>query len=263
MDLGLKGRVAIVTGGSDGIGKGAAISMAQEGAHVAIFARGKEMLDAATKEIDAAGDGEVLAVQCDVTDQARVKESVQQVADRFGRIDILVNNAGTSSAAPFEDVTDEMWDADLKLKVWGAIYCSRAAISHMKQAQWGRIINITTPGGKATPGGSMPTSLSRAAGISLTKAMSKDLASDGILVNTVCIGLIKSGQNRRQWERVHANDPSVSLEGWYVQRGEGLPLGRVGEAREAGDLICFLASERASYISGTAVNMDGGSAPVV
>ena len=263
MDLGLKGRVAIVTGGSDGIGKAAAISLAREGANVAIFARRQDVLDSAAGEIRAGAEGEVMAISCDVTDESRVKSSVQAVIDRWGRLDILVNNAGTSSAAMFENVTNEMWDADLKLKVWGAIYCSRAAIPHMKKAQWGRVINITTPGGKATPGGSMPTSLSRAAGISLTKAMSKDFAADNILVNTICIGLIKSGQNRRRWEAEHERNPSLTLDAWYADRGNDLPLGRVGEAREAGDLICFLASERASYITGTAINVDGGTAPVV
>lgn len=262
MDFGLKNRVAIVTGASDGIGKGAAISLAREGAHVAIFARDKNRLDTAADEINDSGNGKVLALQCDVTLNKQVIESIKKVSRHFGRVDILVNNAGTSSAANFEDVTDDMWEADLRLKVWGAIYCSRAVIPHMKNAHWGRIINITTPGGKATPGGSMPTSLSRAAGISLTKAMSKDLAGDGILVNTVCIGLIKSGQNRSRWER-EGKPNGQSLEEWYSERGAGIPLGRVGEAHEAGDLICFLASERASYISGTAVNMDGGSSPVV
>ena len=105
--------------------------------------------------------------------------------------------------------------------------------------------------------------MSRAAGIALTKALSKDYAADNILVNTVCIGLIKSAQNEGQWERARAERPGLTLDVWYVERGEGVPLGRVGESEEAGDVIAFLASERASYITGVAINIDGGTSTVV
>jgi NAD(P)-dependent dehydrogenase (short-subunit alcohol dehydrogenase family) len=263
MDLGLKGRVAIVTGGSEGIGKAAALSMAKEGARVAIMARRKDVLEKAAEEIRHKTGGEAIAVPCDVRVEAEIKAAIKSVADRWGRIDILVNNAGTSSAAKFENVTDDMLTEDLKLKVYGAVYCSRAVLPYMKKSRWGRIINITTPGGKAAPGGTLPTSLSRAAGIAITKAMSKDYAADSILVNTVCIGLIKSGQHERRWERLRQSEPNLTLEAFYGNLGKSVPLGRVGEAHEAGDLICFLASDKASYISGTAVNVDGGAAPVV
>ena len=109
----------------------------------------------------------------------------------------------------------------------------------------------------------MPTSLSRAAGISLTKAMSKDLAGDGILVNTVCIGLIKSGQHRASWALAHEKDPGYSLDDHWQSMAANVPLGRVGEAMEAGEVICFLASPRASYVTGASINIDGGMSPVV
>ena len=263
MDLELKGRVAIVTGGSDGIGKAAAISLAREGADVAILARTQARLDSAAEEIRAEATGEVAAISCDVCDRGAVDWAVQQVVEKWGRLDILVNNAGTGAAARFDSMTAETLSADLQLKVYGAMYCSQACIPHMQRAKWGRIINITTASGKAAPGSSLPTALSRAAGIAMTKAMSKDFASDNILVNTVCIGVIKSGQNERRWQAANEKDPSLTLDAWYESTGGDLPLGRVGEASEAGDLICFLASERASYVSGTAVNVDGGRAPVV
>ena len=133
----------------------------------------------------------------------------------------------------------------------------------MRKAKWGRIINITTAAGKAAAGSSVPTSMSRAAGIAMTKAMSKEYASDNVLVNTVCIGSIKSGQNDRKWEATVTKGSRLTLDEYYANNGKNIPLGRVGEAIEAGDLICFLASERASYISGTAINIDGGAAPVV
>ncbi len=174
-----------------------------------------------------------------------------------------MNNAGTGNAGTFTDLSDDRLSGDMQLKVYGAMYCAQAALPSMREAKWGRIINITTPGGKAAPESTLPTSMSRAAGIAMTKAMSKEFARDGVLVNTVCIGTIKSGQHERRWQAAREMDPSITLDDWYAEVGKSLPLGRVGEASEAGDLICFLASERASYISGTAVNMDGGSAPVV
>lgn len=262
MDLGLAGKVAVVTGGSEGIGKAAALSLAREGARVAIVARTQEKLDAAAAEIRSAA-GDVIAVPCDVMDEAQVKAAIAQVVARWGGVDILVNNAGTSAAGKFEDVRDEIWETDLGIKVYGAIYCSRAVIPYMKAAGGGRIINVTTGGGKAPGAGSLPTSMARAAGIALTKAMSRDYAADGILVNTVCIGLIKSGQHERRYEQMQERDPSRTLEQFYAGMGERVPLGRVGEAAEAGDVICFLASARASYLTGTSVNIDGGSSPVV
>jgi NAD(P)-dependent dehydrogenase (short-subunit alcohol dehydrogenase family) len=263
MDLGLTGKVAIITGGSDGIGKAAAYSLAAEGAKVVICARRAEVLEAAAAEIRAGTRGEVLAVPADITQPDQVKRLFDQTIEAFSRVDILVNNAGTSAAASFEAATDEMWQADLDLKLYGAIYCLRQALPYMKAQGGGRIINITTPSGKAPGARSVPTSVSRAAGIALTKALSKEYAQNNILVNTVCIGLIKSGQHQRRWERARANDSSLTLEAWYENMGKNVPLGRVGEAREAGDLIAFLASERASYITGTAINIDGGTSTVV
>ncbi|MDO9446122.1 MAG: SDR family oxidoreductase [Dehalococcoidia bacterium] len=263
MDLGLTGRVAIITGGSEGIGKAAALSLAREGARVAIAARRPDVLEAAAAEIRAATGGEVIGIPCDARDEAQVQAMVAQVVERWGTVDVLVNNAGTSAAARFEDVSDATWDGDLGLKLYGAIYCARAVLPHMKAAGGGRIINLTTPGGKAPGANSLPTSLARAAGLALTKALSKDYAADGILVNSVCIGLIKSGQHERRYEREQERNPSRTLDEFYAGMGRNVPVGRVGEAAEAGDVICFLASSRASYLTGTAINIDGGSSPVL
>ena len=145
----------------------------------------------------------------------------------------------------------------------GAIHCIRAAVPHMKAQGSGRIINITTPGGKAPGARSVPTSVTRAAGIALTKALSKEYAPHNILVNTVSVGLLKSGQHKRRWERAHADNPNLTLDAFYVEMGKNVPLGRVGEASEVGDVIAFLASERASYITGASLNVDGGTSPVV
>ena len=133
----------------------------------------------------------------------------------------------------------------------------------MKNQGGGRIVNITTPGGKAPGPSSVPTSVSRAAGIALTKAMSKDLASDNILVNTVGVGLIKSGQHRRRWEKINEQDANVSLDDFYEDMGSRVPMGRVGEAKEVGSVVAFLVSDRGSYVTGASINVDGGTSPVV
>ena len=259
MDLGLTGKVAVVTGGSEGIGKAAARSMAAEGAKVAICARRLDVLDKAAEEIRAATGGEVMTVQADVSSADGVKSLFDKVVGAHGGVDILVNNAGTSAAGYFEEVTDDAWQTDLDLKLFGAIRCSRTALPFMKARGGGRIINVTNLGAKAPGPRSVPTSVSRAAGIALTKAMSKDYAKDNILVNTVCIGLIKSGQHERRW----GQQSELSLDAWYENMGKGVPMGRVGEAEEAGDVITFLASARASFLTGIAVNIDGGTSTVV
>lgn len=263
MELGLADKVAIVTGGSEGIGKASARALASEGTHVAICARRPDILEAAVTEIREETGGTIVGIVCDMTDEQSVQQLIIDVVELWGKIDILVNNAGTSSAMSVEVLTEDALEYDLKLKVFGAVYASQAAIPHMKAAGGGRIINITTGGGKAPGAGSLPTSLSRGAGIALTKAMSHDLAADGILVNTICVGLIKAGQHERRVKNMQESDPDLTLEGHYQSMGSRIPLGRVGEAEEVGDMICFLASPRASYITGASINVDGGMAPVV
>ncbi len=263
MDLGINGRIAVITGGSEGIGKGAAEVLAEEGAAVIILARTQAKLDAAVEDIRARTGVEVHAFSCDVTDPAQVDQTFATILDRWGRVDILVNNAGQGNANHFDDLSEQLLGDDLQLKVFGAVYCSKAVLPGMRAAKWGRIINITTAAGKAASGSSVPTSMSRAAGIAMTKAMSKDFGADNVLVNTVCIGSIRSGQNFRQAEAAVERGEVATTDEYYERRGRGAPLNRVGEAREAGDLIAFLASERASFITGTAINLDGGAAPVV
>jgi NAD(P)-dependent dehydrogenase (short-subunit alcohol dehydrogenase family) len=264
MDLGLKGRVAIVTGGSDGIGKAAATAMAREGAKVAIAARTQSLLDEAVADIKReSGSADVIGVSTDVRNEDSVKSLIKTVTDKWGGLDILVNNAGTSSASKLDDMTNEALTEDLNIKVYGAVYCMRNALPFLRKSSAAAVVNTTTPGGKASPGGSQPTSLSRAAGISLTKAWSKEFAPENIRVNTVCVGVLKSRQHRRRWEAMHEKDPGYSLDDHWKSVGKNVPMGRIGEAQEAGDVIAFLCSERASYITGSAVNVDGGTSPVV
>ena len=157
MELGLEGKVAIITGGSEGIGKSAASRLASEGARVAIVARRRDVLEDTASEIRNTTRGEVVAIPCDVTDPIGVSEMFEKVMETFGHLDILVNNAGTSAASPFETVEDDAWHYDLDLKLFGTIRCSRLAIPHMRKVGGGRIINVTALAGKAPAGATTPT----------------------------------------------------------------------------------------------------------
>ena len=257
MELELEGRVALVTGGTQGIGRATAIRLAQEGAAVVIAARGREGLDAVAAEIRATG-GKVAAVQADVAKAADCERLVGEVIKAFGRLDILVNNAGTSSTGEFESVTDETWREDLELKLFGAIRLARLAIPHMKQQGGGRIVNITTIGAKQPRARSMPTTVTRAAGLAFTKALSKEYAAHNILVNTVCIGLIRSAQ-----QDAKAAKANLTAEQFYANLGKDIPLGRVGLPEEVANVIAFLVSGAASYVTGSSINLDGGTSGVL
>jgi NAD(P)-dependent dehydrogenase (short-subunit alcohol dehydrogenase family) len=260
MDLGLQGKVAIVTGGSEGIGRAAAERFCAEGAAVTICARRADVLERAADDIAARTGGSLLAIAGDVRRDADVADVVGKTAERFGGIDILVNNAGASLAFPFLEATDAAWQQDLDIKLFGAIRFVRAVIPHMRKRGGGRIINMTTVGGKAPEPRALPTTVSRAAGINLTKSLALELAAENILVNTICLGILKSAQ----WERTHAKEAAdTPIETWYREVGRTVPIGRIGEAAEAADLIAFLASDRAAFITGAAINLDGGAGAVV
>ncbi len=256
LELGLEGKVAIVTGGSEGLGRATAERFAREGVKVAICARRKDVLEQAAEGIRRATGGDVFAQSADVTRAADVEGFVRAVVDRFGGIDILVNNAGTSAAAGFEKVDDVAWQIDFDLKLMAAVRFCRLVIPIMKQRGGGRIINVTTVGGKAPRSQALPTSVTRAAGINLTKSLANEYAADRILVNTVCLGVAKSAQLAR---RAKGGD----LEGHWREVAKRVPIGRVGEPEEFADLVAFLVSERAGYITGSAVNFDGGASFVV
>ncbi len=257
MELGLQGKVAVVTGATEGIGRATALRLAQEGAKVAICARGQEKLDKTAAELKKTG-AEVLAVSADMSKTADIERFMKAVIDRFGRIDILVNNAGTSARGKFLEIEDKTWSSDIELKVFGAIRCTRLAVPHMKKNGGGSIVNITISSAKQPGAESYPTSVSRAAGLALTKALSKEFAPDNIRVNTVCIGKIKSGQHERRFTK---DDPRGDA--YYAKVSGDIPLGRVGEAGEVASVITFLVSGAASYVTGTSVNLDGGISGVL
>jgi 3-oxoacyl-[acyl-carrier protein] reductase len=257
MHITLKGRKALVTGGSLGLGFAIARQFAAAGADVAIMARRRGPLDDAVVAIGAKPGQRALAVVCDVARADDIERGYRDVVAGLGTIDILVNNAGMSNAAPFEQVTDARWQEDLDLKLFAAIRLTRLAWPQMKQQKWGRIINVLNTGAKAPRPESAPTSVTRAAGMALTKVLAGEGAPHGILVNAMLVGFIESDQ----WAR-RAQATGVPLKDFLAGMGKDIPLGRVGTAQEFANLACFLASDAASYITGTAINVDGGRSPV-
>ena len=257
MELGLKGKVAAVTGGSEGIGRATVLRLAQEGAKVALCARRAEILNAFVADLKKAGH-DVLGVVADAASAGEAERFIAETVRHFGRVDIVVNNAGGTGQSPFTKVDDPAWQQDLEIKVFAHIRTARAAIPHMKKQGGGRIINLSMVGAKQPFAGSFPTTVSRAAGLALVKALSKEYAPDNILVNAVAVGKIKSKQQERRAAR-----EGVSVADHYAKTGKTVPLGRMGESEEVANVIAFLASGAASYVTGVCLNVDGGLSGVL
>lgn len=255
MELGLHNKVVLVTGGSKGIGFQSALQFVQEGAKVAIAARDEQGLLEAQAKIKEATGADVLTFAIDVAKESDCQRIVEETAAHYGGLDVLVNNAGTASANSFEDVDSALWQSDLDLKLFGAINCSKYAVPFLKK-NGGAIVNLSAVLAKTPPASSLPTTVSRAAGLALTKAMSHDLGKYNIRVNAVCIGLIRSSQIEKRWQ---AAMPDATWDEYSAEVGKSIPLGRIGNTEEAANAIVFLASDAASYITGTAINLDGGS----
>ena len=265
MKISLDGRSALITGGSLGLGRAMAEAFAKAGADVAIAARRPDVLEQARAAIESAaqaagGRGRVRAYPCDVTDPARLDGLFSAATRDLGKVDILVNNAGTSRTGAFEEISDAVWMEDFNLKLFSAIRLSRLALPGMKARRWGRILNVLNTAAKAPGPGSAPTAVTRAAGMALTKVLAGEGAPHGVLVNALCTGFFVSDQ----WVRRHEREaPAQEFRAYLKDKSKGVPVGRFGEPEEFANLACFLVSDAASYITGTAINADGGRSPVV
>jgi 3-oxoacyl-[acyl-carrier protein] reductase len=260
MQLSMHGRNALITGGSLGIGRAIAKAFSSAGANVALVARRQHILEEARADVAGASNAKVVTVAADVGTAEGCRTAFAGAEAGLGEIDVLINNAGTSQRGPFESLSDELWQHDIDLKLFAAIRLSRAALPGMKRCRWGRIINVLNTGAKAPPAGGAPTAVTRAAGMALTKVLAGEGAPHNVLVNAVLVGRIESDQ----WVRRHAAEPAGrSLKEFYAEMGKSIPMGRIGTAEEFANMVLFLASDAGSYITGTAINIDGNLSPVV
>lgn len=257
MELGLEDAVVLITGGTDGLGAALGDRLVTEGCRVAVCGRDEARLRATEARLHEAG-GDALVIEADVTKPEDLERFVAAAVARWGRIDGLVNNAGRSANGKVEAVSDDDWSYDLDLKVKAAVRLIRLVLPHMRGRGGGSIVNVLNIGAKAPAAGSLPTAASRAAGLAITKALSKELGPDNIRVNAVLIGFVESGQTRRRSEAT-----GRSMESLYAEQAKLVPLGRVGKGSEYADLVSYLLSERSSYVTGSAINLDGGASPVL
>ena len=260
MEVRLDGRTAIITGASKGLGLAMAKEFAASGANVAILARSADTLEQAKAFASEGASGKVATFQCDVSKADDITKTFADVIGTFGQVDVLINNAGISRAMPSDQITDQIWQDDLDLKLFAAIRMSRLCWPGMKERKWGRIINVLNSGAKAPRANGAPTAVSRAAGMALMKVLAGEGAPHGILVNGLLVGLIDSDQHRRRHAQAGSN---VSYDEFAAKMGANVPLGRIGKAEEFAAMACFLCSDHAGFTTGTAINMDGGATPVV
>jgi 3-oxoacyl-[acyl-carrier protein] reductase len=258
MDLGLKGRVAIVAAASKGLGLAVATELAKEGAEVAICARNAERLESAMKSIRDASGSTVYSEAFDVTDTARVGQFVAAVEKKFERVDICVTNAGGPPAKPFLDVTIDQWRAAVDMTLLSTVYFAREVLPRMQKNKWGRLVTITSNSVKQPMDNLVLSNSIRAAVTGLAKTLANEFGPHGITVNNVCPGFTRTD---RLLELADARAASTGetrekiFERWAAQ----IPLGRVGEPAEFAAVVAFLVSERASYVNGVSVAVDGGA----
>ncbi len=252
MDLGIKGKVALITGGSRGLGRQAALALAQEGADVAICGRTEDTLDRTVAELKSNGVN-AIGVIADVGNKSDIRPLHQAVVDGLGQIDILVNNAGGSLAR--EDITAVSMDAykeTFEVNLFGGFALMQLVIPHMQSQRWGRIINIASIYGREW-GGNISYMSAKAALIGATKHAAQTLGKDGVMVNSIAPGSIS--HEGGTWERFQAEQPKEVVEDFIKNN---LPMGKFGDPEPLGDLVAFLASERSSLISGSCIVIDGG-----
>ncbi len=257
MDLGLKGRVAIVAAASKGLGRAVAAELAQEGAEVAICARSPANLEKAAREIKRATGREVFCEALDVTDAARVRKFVAAVEQRYGRVDICVTNAGGPPAKTFLEISLEEWRAAVELTLLSAVYFAREVLPRMRENKWGRLVTITSVSVKQPIDGLLLSNSIRAAVTGLARTLANEFGADGITVNNVCPGYTLTERLDELAEKM-AEAAGTSRESIFQTWAAQGPLGRLARPDEFAALVTFLVSERASYINGATIAVDGG-----
>jgi 3-oxoacyl-[acyl-carrier protein] reductase len=257
MELGLKDKVAVVGASSKGLGRAIALGLAEEGAKVTICARNAETLEATATEIREQTGVEVLAIPTDVSEPEQVESLIERTLDHFGGIDILVNNAGGPRAGRFGDLLRKDYQNALDLNLLSTINLCRAAVPSMRERGGGRIINLTSMSVKQPVDGLMLSNMARTGVIGFAKTLATELAPDKILVNNVCPGIIFTDRIQ-QLATVRADEAGITFDEAIANMTKDIPIGRIGDPQEFANLVVFLASERANYITGTTIQVDGG-----
>jgi 3-oxoacyl-[acyl-carrier protein] reductase len=256
MDLGLKDRVAIVAASSSGLGKAVALALAREGARIAMCSRHRETIEAAAREVAAQGV-EVLAEPVDVTREDQVHALVARTRERFGRIDICVTNAGGPPAKTFEQTTIQDWRSALDLNLMSTLYFAHTVLPLMKERRWGRFVTITSVAVKQPIDGLILSNSVRSGVLGLVKSLANEYGPYNVLVNNVCPGYTLTARLREMRKKV-ADEEGVTPEEIEQRWAKQVPLRRVGSPSEFADVVTFLASERAAYITGSSIAVDGG-----
>ena len=257
MDLGLKGRIAIVAAASQGLGRAVAEEFAREGCQVAICARTASELERAAAEIGKTHGCEVFHQALDVTDAARVSRFVEDVEKKFGRVDICVTNAGGPPAKKFLDITIEEWRTAVELTLMSSVYFAREVLPRMRRNRWGRLITITSVSVKQPIDGLLLSNSIRAGVAGLAKTLANEFGADGITVNNVCPGYTLTERLDELAEK-QARIAGVPRNEIFKTWSSEIPIGRLARPEEFASLVAFLASERASSINGTTIAVDGG-----
>jgi 3-oxoacyl-[acyl-carrier protein] reductase len=258
VDLGLKDRVAIVTGGSQGIGRSIARRLADEGAQVVLCARRPAGLDATVDEITASG-GTALAIVADVTNAVDCTAVVERTLERFDRVDVLVNNVGKGSPKPLLDLTDDDWRQSLELNLLGAVRLSSRCLPHMRRNHWGRIVNISSRVGREPDPYFAPYAAAKAALINYSKSLANAFSGENVLTNCIVPGLIRSEAfDQAAQNSAEATAQTVESVMAEMLRRRPIPAGRLGEPDDVAGLVAFLASDLASWITGACISVDGG-----
>jgi 3-oxoacyl-[acyl-carrier protein] reductase len=260
MDLGLRGRVAIVCAASQGLGKATAAGFAGEGAHVVICSRNRKRINAAAEEIRKVlpdGGVEVLPVVADLRKARDIRNMVAAARKRFSRIDVLVTNAGGPPVATFPDLTDRIWEQGIEQNLMSTIRCIREVLPHMVQEGWGRIVNITSISAKQPIDDLVISSTVRPGILGLSKVLANQNAKDGVLINNVTPGYILTAR-QRELADARAKKADMSLEEYLKGAAAEIPAQRLGDPEELANVIVFLASEKASYVTGATISVDGG-----